>query len=83
MPVTFGTTLPPILPVQTQFHLAVMLEKFGFDNVWLPDHALFPDGTEAPDCWSVGVRWAPRRLRWGASECPGPPDGVRPSSCLP
>lgn len=65
--VQVGTLLPPVLHPNRQLRLARFLEALGFDQLYVPDHTLFPEGGPAFDCWSVMAALATgtRRVEFG------------------
>lgn len=73
--ITFGTFIPPMLAIDDQIQLAQVLEAFGFDRLWFPDHVLFPDATPGIDCWTVMAAIAARTKR--IELCPGVSDPHR------
>jgi alkanesulfonate monooxygenase SsuD/methylene tetrahydromethanopterin reductase-like flavin-dependent oxidoreductase (luciferase family) len=62
-PITFGFSIPPALDVHVQVKLAALVERLGFDRLWLPDHLAYPDWSQAPDVWTVLAAIAARTRR--------------------
>ncbi len=48
-----GLALPSMLPPARQAGLARFLELLGYQQIWLPDHVLFPDLSPAWDAWTT------------------------------
>lgn len=65
--VQVGTLLPPVLHPLRQLRLARFLEALGFDQLYVPDHTLFPEGGPSHDCWSVmaALACATKRIQFG------------------
>ena len=63
MSVRIGFLVVPQLPLSQQIQLGVMAENLGFDDLWFPDHLLFPDDTPCYDCWTVMTAIAAKTQR--------------------
>jgi alkanesulfonate monooxygenase SsuD/methylene tetrahydromethanopterin reductase-like flavin-dependent oxidoreductase (luciferase family) len=52
---TFGIMLGPFPPWDQIIKWAKLVERLGFDKLWLPDHFVNPDDKDMDwlDCWSV------------------------------
>lgn len=66
-PIQVGTALPSVLGPSGQAKLARFLEALGYQQIWLPDHLLFPEGTPAFDCWTTmaAVATATKSVQFG------------------
>lgn len=51
--VTVGLAVPSMLPPQAQARIGFFLEQLGYQQLWLPDHLLFPDLSPAWDAWTT------------------------------
>lgn len=51
--VQIGTMLPTMFNPRKQLQLARFLEALGFQQIWLPDHLLFPEGGPSYDPWTT------------------------------
>ncbi len=51
--VTVSTAVPSMLPPGRQAGIARFLEALGYEQLWLPDHLLFPDLSPAYDAWTT------------------------------
>lgn len=62
-----GTALPAVLKPSMQIKFAGFLEALGFDQVWLPDHLLFPENAPAYDPWVVmgALAMKTKRIQFG------------------
>ncbi len=62
-----GTALPAVLKPAVQIKFARFLEALGFDQLWLPDHLLFPENAPAYDPWVVmgALALKTRRVEFG------------------
>lgn len=54
---TFGIMLAPTTPWLRIIQQARLVESLGFDKIWLPDHFVYPEGTQKGldwfDCWTT------------------------------
>lgn len=74
-----GMFVTPAMPLRTQLAMASFLEALGFDDLWFPDHMLFPEGVEAPDVWSVMAAVAARTRRIGLGTAVTDPHRTHPA----
>lgn len=49
---TIGVAVPSMLPPDRQAGIGRFLEKLGYQQLWFPDHTLFPDLSPAWDAWT-------------------------------
>lgn len=47
-----GLAVPTMLPPHRQARVGRFLEKLGYQQLWFPDHLLFPDLSPAWDAWT-------------------------------
>ncbi len=52
-PVVVSTPIPSMIPPARQAAMGRFLEALGFQQLWLPDHLLFADGSPAYDPWTT------------------------------
>lgn len=49
---TIGVAIPSMLPPARQARVGRFLEALGYQQLWFPDHTLFPDLSPAWDAWT-------------------------------
>lgn len=52
-PIKVGTAVPSMVGPLLQARIGRFLELLGYQQLWLPDHLLFPDRSPACDAWST------------------------------
>lgn len=67
--VQIGTLLPTVLKPTRQLRFARFLEALGFDQIWLPDHLLYPEGGPSYDPWTImaGLAVQTKRVEFGTA----------------